>query len=69
MGTHESIIIPAGAMINLANIEDDDPFLAQKPLEAIPQGPVQNGGIPVIIPEIDPDRVFYYHQPEKRATE
>lgn len=52
-------------MINTSNHEDDDPLIVEKPLTAIPQGPKVDGGIPVIIPEIDPERTFFIHQPEQ----
>ncbi len=69
MSIPERFTIPEKGMINLVNAEDDEPFIADKPLEAIPVGPKEDGGIPVVIPEIDPDRVFYYHQPESVGKE
>jgi hypothetical protein len=69
MNNPEQIIIPKSAMINLSHHEDDDVFIVETPIIAIPVGKLENGGIPVRIPSLDPERTYYYHQPEKSATE
>jgi len=67
MNNPETIIIPRGVMINLSNHEDDEPLIATEDLEAVVIGPKAHGGIPVSIPAIDPDRTFYFHQPEEKS--
>lgn len=65
MEASEKIIIPPGTMVNVGNNEDDDPWIATDKLEAIVLGPEADGGIPILIPEIDPQQTYYYHQPQK----
>lgn len=69
MGNPEVFTIAKGTMINFSNHEDDDALIAEKPLLAIPLGPAEHGGIPVRIPSLDPERTYFIHQPEKRASE
>jgi hypothetical protein len=55
-----------GMMINLSRHEDDDPFIALRPLEAlIVAGGKTADAFKVIIPLLDPDRTFFIHRPEK----
>ncbi len=68
MNNQEHLIIPIGAMINFGNYEDDDPFIVKEPLVAFPVGNLKDGGIPVKIPSLDPERTYFFHQPEKRAS-
>lgn len=63
----KTIIIQPGTMINLSNHEDDDALIAQKPLAANIVGRVKDGPLAVVIPEIDAERTFFIHQPEKRS--
>ena len=67
MNNPETITIPIGGMVNLSNHEDDDVLIAQEEIIAIILGPVEDGGIPVKIRCLDPDRIYYYHQPEPQA--
>ncbi len=68
MPTLEQITILEGAMINLSNHEDDDAFIAEKPIIAIPVGGVINGGLPVRIPSLYPDRIYFIHKSEPKEA-
>lgn len=68
MPNPEQIIIPEGTMINLSNHEDDDALIAKEPLVAFPVGRVIDHGLPVRIPSLDPDRVYFIHQPEPKEA-
>ncbi len=68
MTNPDQIIIPAGAMINFGNFEDDDPFIALNNIIAYPIGPPADGGIQVRIPSLDPDRIYFIHQPELKEA-
>lgn len=62
----EKIIIPVGTSINEGDHEDSDSFILTKKLEAnVIEVLKGTGSFKIIIPEIDPDRVFFFHQPEK----
>lgn len=63
------IIIPKNTEINYANNEDGESFIAKRAIVAIPVGGVTNGGLPVIIPSLDSERIYFIHQPEKKATD
>lgn len=62
----DKIKIREGDMINSSRHEDDDPFIANKDMEAeVVEGGTTADAIQVVIPEIDPDQIFYIHQFEK----
>ncbi len=65
MGNPERIMVPAGTMINLSGHEDDSYEILQKNVEAHVLGPAVNNALPVRIPELDSDRTYFLHQPEK----
>ncbi len=61
------IIIGSDTMINSGLHEDDDYYIITKPVHARVVGPQKDGGTAVIIPDIDPERILYYHQPDPPA--
>lgn len=66
--TGEKITISAGKEFNAGDHEDgDEGFTANKDLEAEVVGTVEeSGSLKVVIPEVDPDRQFFIHQPPKK---
>lgn len=69
MTSPEIITIPAGTMINRSGHEDDDFQILEADVTATVLGPAANHAIPVRIDVIDPDQIFFLHQPEKSASE
>ncbi len=62
----KTITIKPGTMINYSNHEDDEPYVAIKELKAQVVGGADNNPLAVVIPEIDTERMFFIHQPEKK---
>ncbi|AKM81748.1 MAG: hypothetical protein UT13_C0001G0789 [Candidatus Pacebacteria bacterium GW2011_GWF2_38_9] len=63
----EKIIIPVDTSINDGDHEDGDSFILTEELEAKVIGVLEgSGSLRVIIPKIDPDRVFFIHQAPKQ---
>jgi hypothetical protein len=60
----EVILIPTGRMVNLSRHEDDDPLIATTDLVGRVVKKHGKDAIEVEIPDIDPDRTFFIHQPE-----
>jgi hypothetical protein len=61
----EKIIIPPETAINGNNTEDDeDPLYTTEPIVAYPIGEIIDSGLPVKIPTLDPERIYYIHQSE-----
>lgn len=66
----KEIIIPAGAEISTGEHEDGESYIFEKDLKAMVIEVMTNtGSLRVIVPSIDSDRVFFYHQPEKKKTD
>lgn len=63
----KTITVKPGTMINLSNHEDDEPYIAEKPLIAKIVGEADASPLAAEIPEIDPERTFFIHQPEKKT--
>lgn len=64
MADPEKISILKGTMINLSRHEDDDALIAEKAIQGTVIQRHGDDAIEVVIPEIDPDRTFFIHQPE-----
>jgi hypothetical protein len=60
----ENLLIKIGTMINLSRHEDDDALIADQNLSGRVIARHEPDAIEVVIPDIDPDRTFFIHQPE-----
>lgn len=63
----ERITISAGTMVNRSAHEDDEPEILEEPKDARVVGEPRDHALPVIIPSMEPDVVFYIHQPEGKS--
>jgi len=59
------ITIPPGTELNVAAHEDSDSFVVQIPIEATILGDVQDGAVPIQIPE-DPELKLFFHLPPNK---
>jgi hypothetical protein len=62
---NNQIVIPAGTMINTALHEDSDYEILKRDFDAIVVCDSEIGAWRIIIPEMDPELEWYFHQPEK----
>ncbi len=64
MNAPEKLLLPVGSMVNYANHEDDEALTLVTSVEAEILGEKIDGGIPVRILTLDPERTYFIHQPE-----